>query len=127
MTIPNDVHPGDGRLLPMRAGPMPSYQSQTIDDATIRVAGKLHADRPLELGDTVLLVIVAEVTDVGHRYVGREDRDLVRSHTLTVVDGFEPATDIEFDLATYYQEALDLRAGRTTLPLAYDPETGERR
>lgn len=74
--------------------------------------------RPLHLGDKVLLLVEAEVTDIGH---GRTKDGVKRRQVLSVSDFYEVAgdegTELLGRLRKSYREAEDARMGRASLPL----------
>lgn len=103
----------------------PDYEGRPVQVADLKVTGVAAADRPIEIGETLLLSVEVECTQVLHK---ETDAGLKRTHTLKVVEVTEPLDDIAGRMLDQLRQAADHREGRQALPLdggTVDPETGE--
>ena len=99
-------------------GDFGAFEGELVQAGTVSFQGQRPAPRLVHEGDTVWLLVQAEVRSVG--FSRNTDGDLVRRHVLRVVEATEAPDSIEGAVITVVRAAADEREGRT--PLAFDED-----
>jgi len=109
---------GAGRDLPR--GDFGAFEGELVQAGTVTFQGQRPAPRLVHEGDTVYLLVEAEVRSVG--FSRNTDGDLVRRHVLRVVEAAEAPDRIHDAVITVVRAAADEREGREALPGINDPD-----
>lgn len=110
-----------GARKDMKPGSFDPFDGSEVVAGSFVFQGSRPAEVELQIGDTVMLLVQAEVRAVTHS--PNADQDLVRRHTLRVVEATLPPQDINDQVVDAIRDATDKREGKTPLP--FDGEDDE--
>jgi len=101
-------------------GDFGAFEGELVQAGTLQFQGQRPAPRLVHEGDTVYVLVQAEVRSVG--FSRNADGDLVRRHVLKVVEAAEAPDRIQGAVITVVRAAADEREGRQQLPLDGDAD-----
>lgn len=107
-----------GARKDMPLGDFGAFEGEMVLAGTLNFQGQRPAPRVMSEGDTVHLLVQAEVKAVG--FSRNADGNLTRRHTLKIVEAAEAPDSIEGAVITVIRAAADEREGR--VPLAFDED-----
>lgn len=110
-----------GARTAVKHGDFGIFEGDAVVAGSLAFQGSRAAEGPLQEGDTVMLLIQAEVRSIA--FSRNADGDLVRRHTMRVVEATEPPAEINAQVVDAIRAATDEREGREPLP--FDGEDGE--
>lgn len=106
----------------MAPGDFGEFEGEAVVAGSLAFQGSRPADRVLREGDTVMLLVQSEVRAV--TFSRNADGDIVRRHTMRVVEMTVPPEGIFGEVVDAIRAATDSRDGKTPLPFDGD-EDGE--
>ncbi len=101
-----------------KPGDFGAFEGDSVVTGSLAFQGSRPATGPLQEGDTVMLLVQAEVRSIA--FSRNADGDLVRRHILRVVEAADPPADINDQVVDAIREATDAREGREPLPFDGD-------
>ena len=104
-----------GARKDMPRGDFGAFEGEQVLAGSLQFQGSRPADRILHEGDTVHLLVQAEVRAVS--FSRNADGDLVRRHVMRVVEAAEAPEHLFAEVVEVVREAADEREERVALPL----------